>query len=176
LAVGALSLSKFEQIADNEDLIRRMRPMRVLAAAASTVLLIGAPAAAAEPAKDDDFEIPAELTDPAMGETLGKMLGALTKAMMDMPVGEMQAAAEGRAPTAADNARTVRDLAGRDPNFERKMEQQIAATMPRMRATMKAMAKSLPVMARGMEKVAEQMEGTIDRATANLPQPGYPKR
>ena len=140
------------------------------------VALAAAPAAAADPQRESDFEIPAQLTDPAMAQTLTRMLGALTRVMMDMPVGEMQAAAQGREPTAADKARTVRDLAGRDPNFERRMEQQIAATMPRMQATMKAMAKSLPAMAKGMEKVVEQMEGSIDRATANLPQPGYPKR
>ena len=37
--------------------------------------LIAAPAAAAEPAPDNDFQIPSELTDPAMAQTLGKMLG-----------------------------------------------------------------------------------------------------
>jgi hypothetical protein len=143
---------------------------------AFTALALVAAPAAAEPASDNDFEIPAEVTDPAMAETLGKMLGALTKVMMDMPVGEMQAAVEGREPTAADKARTVRDIAGRDPDFERKMQQQIATAMPRMQATMKVMAKSLPVMAKRMEKVVEQMEGTLDRTTANIPQPGYPKR
>lgn len=138
--------------------------------------LIAAPAAAAEPTRDGDFEIPAELTDPAMAETLGKMFGALTKAMMDMPVGEVEAAVKGREPTAADKARTVRDLAGRDANFERQVEAQVAQSVPRMQRTMKAMAASLPAMARALEKAAEQMEGSIDRATANLPQPGYPKR
>jgi hypothetical protein len=31
-------------------------------------------------------------------------------------------------------------------------------------------------MMRALEKAADEMEGSIDRATANLPQPGYPKR
>jgi hypothetical protein len=48
--------------------------------------------------------------------------------------------------------------------------------MPRMQATMKAMAKSLPTMSKAMEKATEGMEDKLDRATANLPQPGYPKR
>ena len=95
---------------------------------------------------------------------------------MDMPIGEMQAAVEGREPTAADKARKVRDLAGRDPDFERKVEQQVAQSVPRMQATMKAMAKSMPAMMKSMEKIAEEMEHSIDRGTANLPQPGYPKR
>ena len=149
--------------------------MRMLAAF-TTCLLISAPAVAAEPAPDNGFEIPAELTDPAMGETLGKMFGALTRTVMDMPVGEMQAAVEGRQPTAADKTRTVRDVAGRDPNFERQVEAQAAQAVPRMQAGLKAMASSLPAMMKALEQAAEQMEGSIDRATANLPQPGYPKR
>jgi len=149
--------------------------MRALFALAP-LAIIAAPAAAAEPVNDSDFQIPAELTDPAMAQTLGKMLAGLTKAMMDMPVGEVQAAVEGREPTAADKARTVRELAGRDPNFERKVEQQVAQSVPRMQAGMKAMAKSLPAMAKALEKAADEMEDSLDRATANLPQPGYPKR
>ena len=138
--------------------------------------LAAAPAHAAAPDKDKEFTIPSELTDPAMAETLSKMLSTLAKAMLDMPVGEMQAAVEGREPTAADKQRTVRELAGKDPNFERQMETQVAEAMPRMQAGMKAMSKSLPAMIKVMERAAEQMEGSIGRATANLPQPGYPKQ
>ena len=135
------------------------------------------PALAAQPpANSPDIQIPRELTDPAMGQQLGKMMGVLTRAMMDMPIGEVQAAVEGREPTAADKRRTVRDVAGGDPNLDRKVEAQVAQAMPRMQAGMKAMASSLPAMMKTLEQVAEQMEGTIDRATANLPDPTYPKR
>ncbi len=137
--------------------------------------LIAAPALAAPPAQDE-MRIPAELTDPAMAQTLGKMLGALTRAMMDMPVGEMQAAVEGREPTPADKTRTVRDVAGGGPDLERRVEAQVAEVLPRMQTALQAMSKSLPAMARAVEKAAEEVEGNLDRATANLPQPGYPKR
>jgi hypothetical protein len=100
----------------------------------------------------------------------------LTKAMMDMPVGELQAAIQGREPNAADKARTVRDVAGGGPDIERKVEAQVAQALPRMQTTLKAMSKSLPAMAKAVEKAADEMEGSLDRATANLPQPGYPKR
>ena len=149
-----------------------MRALMVLAPLA----LAAAPAEAAEPRDDRDFQIPAELTDPAMAETLGKVLGSMTKVMMDLPIGEMQAAVEGREPTAADKRRTVRDMAGRDPDFERKVERQVADAVPRMQAGMKAMAASLPAMAKALEEAAGQMEGSIDRAAANMPTPGYPKR
>ena len=139
--------------------------------------MLAAPAAAAGPsATDEGFAIPPELTDPAMGQTLARMFGSLTKAMMDMPVGEMQAAVEGREPTSADKARTVRDVAGRGANLDRQVEAQVAQAVPRMQAGMKAMAHSLPGMMRALEGAAEQMEDGFDRATANLPQPGYPKR
>ena len=146
-----------------------MRALMVLAPLA----LLAAPAAAAEPQRDSDFEIPAELTDPAMADTLGRMLGSLTKVMMDMPVGEVQAAIEGREPSAADKRKR---LGAFRESFERKVERQIADAVPRMQAGMKAMAASLPAMAKALEQAAEQMEGSIDRATANMPQPGYPKR
>jgi hypothetical protein len=155
--------------------IRKETAMRALMVLAPLALL-AAPAAAAEPQRDSDFEVPAELTDPAMAETIGRMLGSLTKVMMDMPVGELQAAVEGREPTAADKSRTLRDMAGRDPDFERKVERQVADAVPRMQAGMKAMAASLPAMAEALEKAAEQMKDSIDRATANMPTPGYPKR
>ena len=149
--------------------------MRVLAVL-FPLALVAAPAEAAEPQRDSDVQIPAEMTDPAMAETLGEMLGTLTRAMMDVPVGEVQAAVEGREPTAADKQRTIRDLAGRDPNFERRVEQQVRQAVPRMQASLKAMAASLPAMAKALEKAAGEMEAGIDRATANLPQPGYPKQ
>ena len=140
------------------------------------VALAAAPADAAAADKETDFTLPSELTDPAMAQTLAKMLSSLTKAMMDMPVGEMQAAVEGRESTDADKRRTVRDLAGGGPDLDRRIEQQVSQAMPRMQGAMKAMAKSLPAMAKAMEKAADEMEGSLDRATANLPQPGYPRR
>ncbi len=147
-----------------------MRSLIALAAFA----LIASPAAAAP--GDEDYKIPPQLTDPAMAETLGKMLASMTKVMMDMPVGGFQAAVEGREATEAEKRRTVRDMAGRDANFERKVEAQVAQAVPRMQAGMKAMASSLPGMMKALEKAAEDMEASIDRGAANLPQPGYPKR
>jgi hypothetical protein len=156
--------------------IRKEAAMRAFALLLP-LAIVGTPALAAEPvAKDKGFEIPPELTDPAMAQTLAKMFGSLTKAVMDMPVGEMQAAVEGRTPTPADKARTVRDMAGRDANYERKVEGQVAQAVPRMQAGMKAMAASLPGMMKALEQAAEEMESSIDRAAANIPQPGYPKR
>ena len=137
------------------------------------LLLIAAPAAAQERA----IEIPPELTDPKMAETLGRMSGALAKAMLDMPVGEMMAAVEGREPTPADRIRTVRDVAGaNDPHFERRIEQQVAQGSVVMQRSMKALAASMPSIMASLEKMGEELERELDRASANMPQPGYPNR
>jgi hypothetical protein len=159
--------------------------MRTLVTFAA-LALIGAPAMAQQAQsppssppqaeRDTDFEMPAELFDPAMGERLGRMMGAVTGVMMDMPIGEIQAAIEGREPTGADRRRTVRDIAGRDPNFERNIQQQFVTVMPRMQAGLKVMARSMPALIAAMEKAADEMEREIDRSTANIPQPGYPRR
>ena len=136
--------------------------------------LLASPAHAAP--DSGEFQVPSELTDPAMAESLGKMLGSVTKVMLDLPVGELQAAVEGRSPSAKDQNRTMRDLAGGGPDLERRIEREATRAIPRLQAGMKAMASSLPAMARALEQAAETMEGSLERATANLPQPGYPKR
>lgn len=129
--------------------------------------LTAAPAQAA-PA---DPQIPPELSDPAMADKLGQMLGTLTRVLMDMPVGEMEAAVQGREPTAADRARRVRDHIG-GPDAERQVEASVAASGRQMQAMTKALVASLPALMSSLEG----MERELERATANLPDPTYPKR
>lgn len=132
------------------------------------LMLIAAPAAAQQRPVPT---IPPELTDPALGQKMGRMAGALSRALMDVRVGEIQAAVEGREPTAADRRRTVRDMAG-GRAIDRDIERQVAAAAPAMQRGMQAMASALPTMMAAMDQVAQEFE----RATANLPQPGYPNR
>ncbi len=137
-----------------------------IALAALPLLIIAVPAAA-QPAAP---QLPRELSDPALGAKLGKMAGALSKALMDMEVGEIAAAAEGREASAAEKKRTVRDLTG--PIDPGAVERQVAAATPAMQRSMAALMNALPAMMAAMEGAI----GEIDRAAANLPQPGYPKR
>ena len=116
-------------------------------------------------------QLPPELSDPAMADKLGKMAGALTRALMNMPVGEVEAAAQGREPTAAERARTVRDQIG-GPEAEREVEAKVAASGRQMQAMSKALVASLPSIMKSLEGVERELE----RATANLPDPTYPKR
>ena len=131
------------------------------------VLLCSAPALAQGP------QVPPQLTDPAMADKLARAMQALSKSFLELPVGEVQAAVEGREPTAADKGLTVRDLGRRtDPDFERNLQRQIAEAKPMLDASFKALAASLPAMKEALERAGE----TLERAGANMPSPTYPKR
>ena len=132
-------------------------------------LMLAATPAMAAPA--DAPQLPAELSDPAMADKLGKMMGALTRALMDMPVGELEAAAQGREPTAAERSRRVRDHIG-GPEAEKEVEARVAESGKQMQAMSKALVASLPSILKSFEGVQRELE----RATANLPDPSYPKR
>lgn len=146
--------------------------MRV-ALLALPLLLAGSPAMAQSAPRQPQLQVPPELSDPRMAERLGQMTQVLGKVLLDMPVGELEAIAEGRQPTAADRRRTVRDSArDKDPSFERDFQQQMAQARPMMEASMRAMSTALPAMMQGLQQAAEALE----RATANMPSPSYPKR
>lgn len=130
--------------------------------------LVAAPAAAAPTGQPN---VPPEFSDPAMADKLGRMAGALTRAVMDMPVGEVEAAARGREPTPADRARRVRDRVG-GPAVEHEVEARVAASGRQMQAMGKALATSLPSIMASLEGVERELE----RAAANLPDPTYPRR
>ena len=136
-------------------------------------LLMATPAAASPKDEPEFGEVMRTLNDPRMADQFATMAQALSKALLNMPVGEIQAAIEGRPATAADKRLTVRDI-GRadDPNFEKNLERQIAAAKPAIQSSMKAMASALPAMTKAMEGAAEAME----RAMTNMPSPTYPKR
>ena len=134
--------------------------------------LISSPALAA-PTRSQVPPLPRQLTDPAMADQMGRAAGAVTRALMNLPVGEIQAAIEGRPATDADRGRTVRDLAGRnDPNLDQRIERQATQSGVAIQAGARAMAAALPAILESIDRAADQ----IDRATANLPDPTYPRR
>jgi len=133
-------------------------------------LLFAALPAAAQPAPQrEEIRILPELTDPKLVDRLMEMNKALAKALLDVPVGEIEAAAQGRAPTEADRRRAVRDVARLS---ERDIERKIAEARPQVQAAMQAFARSLPAMTRALSEAAN----AVERAAANVPQPGYPRR
>ena len=135
-----------------------------------------APSLAETPAPNphsQQVQLPPELTDPATAQKLANSMQALSRAFLDLHVGEVQAALEGRNATSAEKKLTVRDLGRRtDPNFERTLQEQLAASKPMIEQSMKALAEALPAMMQSMS----QAEKALERAAANMPDPTYPKR
>ena len=132
-------------------------------------LLLGATPAVAQPAP----QLPRELTDPATAQKLANAMQALSRVFLDIRVGEVQAALEGRQATPAERNMTVRDMARRDdPNFDRHFQQQMANVGPMMQQSLKALNQALPAMMKGLSDA----EKALERAAANMPDPTYPKR
>ena len=135
------------------------------------IALLASPVAAQAPI--DPIQIPPELTDPATMARVGDTVGALSHAIMNMPVGEVQAAIEGRPATRADRRRTVRDVASRgDPYFEENLQRQIADSQSSAQASVRAMSSAMPAISRALSEAANE----IERAVANMPSPLYPRR
>ena len=135
--------------------------------------LMAAPAAAQGAPQPEQIRIPSELTDPAMADKLANMLQALSRTLLELPAGEVQAAVEGRQPTAQEKRMTVRDLGRRDdPNFDANFQRQIAQSKPIIQQGMKAFSQALPAMTKALSEAARHVE----RATENMPRPDYPRR
>ena len=141
--------------------------MRALTAAILASLAATPAAAQTAPA------IPPELSDPAMADKLGNVMQSLSNAFLNLPVGEVQAALEGRAATPAEKRTTVRDIGRRDdPDFDRHFQQQIAGSRETMRAGMTAMKTALPAIMKGVNEARAEMQ----TERANMPSANYPAR
>lgn len=125
------------------------------------------------PTTADTAQIERVLNDPAMADRLANVMQVMSKSFLELPAGEMQAALEGRKPTAAEKRMTVRDMARKnDPNFDRNFQRQMAQAGPMMRQSMKSLSVALPQMMQGLQQAGKALE----RAVANMPDPTYPKR
>ena len=117
--------------------------------------------------------IPPQMMDPALPAQLGRMAGALTHAFMNLPVGELQAAIEGRPPSPADRRKTIGSETGRDnPYVEQDIQRDVASSAGAMQSSARAMQRALPAIQQALGQAA----AAIERETANLPSPNYPRR
>jgi hypothetical protein len=133
------------------------------------LLMAAAPVAAAAPQQQPQPQVPPQLSDPAMVDRLSGTMQAMSRAFLDLPVGEIEAAVEGRPPTPADRNRTLRS---ENPNLDREVQTQIAQARPMIRQSMKAISDALPAVMKSLHEARE----SIERAAANMPDPNYPKR
>lgn len=123
------------------------------------------PATAAEPKVS---QIP-----PQTADRLADSMQSLSQALLDMKVGGVTAALQGRQPSLAEKNLSVRDLARRnDPDLDRRIEQQIAAAKPKVEQTLKALNQALPEITEDLQRAQKSLE----RAMANMPDPNYPRR
>ena len=135
----------------------------------SPLLMLASPALA----QPTGPQLPPELTDPATVRQLSTAAQAVSEAMLDINVGEVRAAIEGREPTLTERHQTLRDLARRkDPDFDRHVHQQIAAVGPKIEQSVAAMNRALPAVMQAID----QAQHAVDRAIANMPDPTYPRR
>ena len=134
-------------------------------------LLCASAPALAQPASPPG--LPPELTDPATADRLADAMQGLSQALLDIRVGEVRAALEGRQASAAERRMTVRDMARRDdPDFDRHVQQNMANVRPMVRQSMAAVSQALPAMMQGLA----QAQQALERAVANMPDPTYPRR
>ena len=132
-------------------------------------LLLCASPVAAQPVP----QLPPELADPATIHQLTGALLQLTHALMNVRIGEARAALEGRDASPRERNQTIGDLARRDdPDFERRMHQQIASIEPQAQRGVQAVNRALPAIMQSLDDA----ERAVDRAVANLPDPTYPRR
>ena len=130
--------------------------------------LLASPALAQAPAQPA-VQLPPEVMDMRWADKLTDVTVALSKVFLELPVGEIEAAVEGREPTRADKRRTIRSETRMS---ERDVRQSIEATKPAMQAGMRAMNAALPSIMKGLEDARREME----RVSANVPRPDYPRR
>ena len=143
-----------------------MRPLYLLIPA----LLAATPAAAQQSAAPHPAPVlPPEITDGRMVDQLGDVVSSLSKALLNLPVGEVQATIENRPVTSADRAKTVRSESGIS---EGDLDRQIADSKGAVQAGSQAMVRALPVVTEALNRVGDE----IARAVANLPSPAYPRR
>jgi hypothetical protein len=118
-------------------------------------------------------QLPPQLTDPATMQRLAGTVHALSQALLNIRVGEVQAAVEGRPATPQERNMTVGDMARRDdPDFDRHLQENMAKAGITLQRSMVALNRALPELARDLHDARKSLE----RAVANMPDPTYPRR
>ena len=151
-----------------------MRPCLVLV----SLMVCAAPALAQTPAQSyradgQAIELPPQIADPATADRLADAVQSMSQALLDLRVGRLQAALEGRKASPAERNVTIRDLARReDPAFEKNLQQQIAQARPKVEQSIRALNEALPEVTQDLQRA----QRSIERAIANMPDPNYPRR
>jgi hypothetical protein len=119
------------------------------------------------------IRLPAELSDPASADKLTDSMRSLATALLDIRVGNLHAAIQGREPARGERNMTLRELARRsDPDFDRHLQQHISEARPKIEKGIHAVNDALPKVTADLVRAQK----AIERALANMPDPNYPRR
>lgn len=139
--------------------------MRFFSVAACIALAVSIPTTVAAqeaiPDSSDIGEVVRQLEDPEKQEEMARMLGAMSEAMMAMPVGPMMEAmvkATGQEVPDIDRDATLAELAG--PGAE-NLPQEISEKVPQMMGMMAGMAEGLEAMLPMLKAMGETMGETV---------------
>jgi hypothetical protein len=117
--------------------------------------------------------LPPELADPATAQRIAGTVQALSDALLNVRVGGIRAALEGREASPRERDITVGDLARRnDPDFDRRLHHQLATVGPKVQQGVTAVNRVLPEVILDVDDA----QRSIERAVTNLPDPTYPRR
>jgi hypothetical protein len=115
----------------------------------------------------------APVVPPSAADRAASTLDAITDAVLDLRIGRLKAAIDGRPASPAEQQMTIRDVeSARNPGFDHQLHRQIAEARPIMRQGIAAVNDAVPEVLDGLQQVSRALE----RATANMPDPTYPRR
>ncbi|HWH18786.1 MAG TPA: hypothetical protein VNT77_10725 [Allosphingosinicella sp.] len=150
--------------------------MRKIMIAAAGVTALAASAAAqqpAPPARPDapartapmdprDEEIVRSIPDPREVEAVGAAAGRAMDAILDMPVGPLREAIEGRRLSRREREETLGDHAAKDdPYFRERMRDQLAVAGVAVGVLAEQMAVMTPVLRQTLEDVERRVEEAV---------------
>jgi hypothetical protein len=144
---------------------------------AATALAAAAPAAA-QPRQDPrpdprDEAIVRALPHPEQIERLGETMERVTEALMDVDVGPIVDAVEGRRHSSRHRGETLGEIATRDDRYAReRVREQVGAATVGVAAAVGQMAVLTPILRQSLEDAARRMEDAMRRGRERRYEPG----
>jgi len=146
------------QVSDRRLVLRKLTIAALVAA--SAVPAAAQPVAPRSAPSDEEFR--QAVPDQREMEKMGDVAANAIDALMDVPVGPLREAIEGRKLSPRERQETLGDHAGRDdPQFRERMRDQIGVVTIALGALTQHMAEIAPVLRRTLEDVEQRMDNAV---------------